>query len=383
VRAAVSACTRAPSSETVIRSSKKRSAFWFTLAAAAAALVVTAGGNSTPAEIESKQAEAEQVLAQIQQIDSDLDQAVDAYNGATERLTAIESELKQTKRHLAIARRASKVAQQNLADRVVALYVNGGDDSALEIILGAESIDDLLDRVDAAKRVSNLDVQIVGAVRAARGEIATHQRQLEKARAEQRKIVAERAAKRAEIERRLSERQRLYDSIKGQIAKLEAEERARQARLEEEAQRRLEEAQAAAAAEASGGGGAEASIPDAPDARYTGVVAVAMQYLGVPYVWAGASPSGFDCSGLVQYVFAQAGVSLPHNAAAQYGYGVPVSRDALQMGDLVFFDGLGHNGIYIGGGQFIHAPHTGDVVKISSLYDSWYAATYVGARRIF
>jgi cell wall-associated NlpC family hydrolase len=82
------------------------------------------------------------------------------------------------------------------------------------------------------------------------------------------------------------------------------------------------------------------------------------------------------------YVFAQVGVSLPHNAAMMYGYGVPVSRAQLAPGDLVFFNGLGHMGIYIGGGQFIHSPHTGDVVKISSLGESWYSSTYVGARRI-
>ena len=132
--------------------------------------------------------------------------------------------------------------------------------------------------------------------------------------------------------------------------------------------------------------GVAAATPEgttvAPPGRYGGVVGIAMQYLGVPYVYGGASPSGFDCSGLVMYAYAQMGVSLPHSSYAQYSMGVAVSRDQLQPGDLVFFNGLGHVGIYVGGGQFIHAPHTGDVVKISSLSDSWYAAEYQGAVRV-
>jgi cell wall-associated NlpC family hydrolase len=120
--------------------------------------------------------------------------------------------------------------------------------------------------------------------------------------------------------------------------------------------------------------------PPADASKGAQVVAIAMRYLGVPYKWGGASPStGFDCSGLTMYVYAQVGVSLPHYAAAQYQLGVAVSRDQLQPGDLVFYRGLGHMGMYIGGGNYIHAPQTGDVVKISGVYAR---SDWVGARRV-
>jgi peptidoglycan DL-endopeptidase CwlO len=133
------------------------------------------------------------------------------------------------------------------------------------------------------------------------------------------------------------------------------------------------------------GVGVAAATPEgsivAPPNAHGGVVGIAMRYLGVPYVWGGSSPRGFDCSGLVMYAFAQIGVSLPHSTYALWPMGSPVSRDQLQPGDLVFFNGLGHMGIYIGNNQMIHAPHSGDVVKISSL-SGWYSSTYMGARRI-
>ena len=124
----------------------------------------------------------------------------------------------------------------------------------------------------------------------------------------------------------------------------------------------------------------------APPRRAAGAgaraVAIAERYLGVPYVWGGAEPSGFDCSGLVMYVYAQLGIDLPHFAAAQFRAGRHVRMDQLRPGDLVFFDDLNHVGIYTGGGRFIHAPHTGDHVRISSLSSGWYAENYDGATRV-
>jgi cell wall-associated NlpC family hydrolase len=115
---------------------------------------------------------------------------------------------------------------------------------------------------------------------------------------------------------------------------------------------------------------------------YPQAASIALGYLGVPYVWGGESPSGFDCSGLVAYVYAQLGVALPHYAAAQYTYGVAVPESQLQPGDLVFFANLNHVGIYIGNGQFVNAPHTGAFVEIDSLTAPWFASHYVGARRL-
>jgi cell wall-associated NlpC family hydrolase len=114
-------------------------------------------------------------------------------------------------------------------------------------------------------------------------------------------------------------------------------------------------------------------------------VMIAERYLGIPYVYAGADPiTGFDCSGLTMYVYAQLGIHLLHWTGYQIHEGTPVPRWALQPGDLVFFydeGGVpGHVGIYIGNNQFLHAPHTGDVVKISTL-DDHYAGVYVGAVR--
>jgi cell wall-associated NlpC family hydrolase len=379
-------------------SSTRQAPVIFTLLTAIAVAVALACVKSAAADpsITAKRAEAESVLAQVQEIDSQLSHAIEAYNLANVKLDKIEGELTTNARHLKIARASLKNGQRHLAERLVALYVGGSDAGALEVLLGAKSIDDLLNRLDAVDRVSAQDTRVLGEVKSFRKQVQERRVRLNRARAEQKQVVADRAAQREAIEGQLAERQRLLSSIKDQIATMEAEERRRQAAAAAQARARLAAAQLARRTQATEAApeavapevfeepAVEEAIatPAAPAPTHGGVVGIAMQYLGVPYVWGGASPSGFDCSGFIMYVYAQMGVSLPHHAASQYGMGSPVSRSELAAGDLVFFNGLGHAGIYIGGDQFIHAPHSGDVVKISSLSQDWYARTWVGARRL-
>ncbi|HEX5468380.1 MAG TPA: NlpC/P60 family protein [Gaiellaceae bacterium] len=357
------------------------------LSALVLSLAAAAAGSAEPAQITSKRAQAQQVLGQIQAMDAQLEKAVEAWNGANVRLDRIRKDLETNRARLETARKNLATARAHVAERLVTLYTTQQPD-VLSVILGASSLGDLIERIDSANRIADNDARIAAEVTRYRAEVQSRQQALVKAEAAQQKIVAERAAQRASIQSQLAARQDLYSTIKDEIARLQEAERARQAKLAAQARAAAKEQEsdpapqpASSGGSSSGGSPATAPVSAPPPSTHSGVVSIALSYLGVPYVWAGASPSGFDCSGFTMYVYAQVGVSLPHNAAMQYGLGHAVSRDQLAPGDLVFFNGLSHVGLYIGGGRFVHAPHTGDVVKISSLSESWYASTYVGARR--
>jgi len=111
------------------------------------------------------------------------------------------------------------------------------------------------------------------------------------------------------------------------------------------------------------------------------VARIALSEVGVPYVWGGESPNGFDCSGLVRFAYGRVGISLPHSSYALYDLGRAVSRNRLLPGDVLFFSGLGHVGIYVGNGRMVHAPQTGEDVEVVSLAGG-YGASVVAARRI-
>ena len=357
---------------------RQAQAFFFCIAMLCAA----ASANATPGTVAAKQAEAQQVLAQIQRIDDSLGAAVESYNLANVRLRQIERDQRENRRQLKLTRANLKIAQDSLAARLVSAYTSTQDNSTLSVLLGAASLDDLLNRIEAVNSTSRQDASIVQQVTSFKAAIQHNRDELRKAHSEQRTIVAQKAAQKQRIQSQLASRRQLLSSIKGEIAGMRAAEAAQQRQLAAAARSRLA---GGVQAPVPDGVGISASTPEgstvAPPNVHGGVVGIAMRYLGVPYVWGGSSPRGFDCSGFVAYVFAQIGVSLPHSSYAMFGMGTPVSIGDLQPGDLVFFTGASHMGIYIGGGQFIHSPHTGDVVKISSL-SGYYSSNFAGGRRV-
>ena len=321
-------------------------------------------------------------------MDSELSHAIEAYNLANIQLGEIDADLDSNGRHLEVAKSSLGVANAHIAKRLRALYINGDSGGAVEVILGAKSLDDLLDRIDMAQRVGGQDSKVLRDVRRFRDEVKTRRTKLRSDRAKQAIIVQQRAGRRDWIEGKLAERQRLLASVKDEIARMEEAERRRQALLEAQARARLEAAAAARAVARSQTlevyPTPSQSTPRRRPLRRPSTAAWSASPCSTSafHTCSGASPSGFDCSGSSR---TRTRRSASRSRTTRRCSTTPSARSSpatAAPGDLVFFDGLGHMGMYIGGDQFIHAPHTGDVVKISSLSDSWYASTYVGAKRV-
>ena len=413
------------------------------LAALAAGLAAAPLSASPSGQIKLKQREAEVVLAQVNALDNQLGKTVEAWDGARYNLDTARKQLAANRASLTIAERARRHAEQLVQARLVTIY-ESDQPTTIDVVLGSTSLGNLIDRLQAARSVATSDQQLALHVTQVRNQLAHAERTLQTTERRRATSVEQLSNQKVQISAMLAQRRRLLSSVQTELATMRAQEARRQAALAAEARRRLaaEQAdlrrQAAAREKAAEQAAAQAKAappkttttaapPAAPTttaptttapvtttttttepvlpvptttvavattqpattttsapvtlpAGHPEAATIALRYLGVPYLWGGESPKGFDCSGLVAYVYAQLGITLPHYAAAQYQLGVAVPRDQLQPGDLVFFDALDHVGIYIGGGQFVHAPHTGDVVKITSL--AAYGPGYVGARRI-
>lgn len=351
--------------------------------ALAALIAANAGAKSTP-KIRAQQAHARAVRAEVERIGVNLEATIQRYDGAAYKLRQVKKSLKSNTHKLRLARANFRAAQQRVMQRVYSLYVTGKP-TTLDVLAGAKSLSQVIDRAEAAHAMSQQDTALGHQALQFEHAVQKRQANLTTLRATRAHTVLSLAAQKRQIQSALARQRHLLASIHSSIHQLQVEEAAREARLRAAAEARLRAiaaAKAAAAAAQQSQGNVFPQIPPilGGGSGHPQAASIALQYLGVPYVWGGSTPSGFDCSGLVMYVYAQLGISLPHYTVAQWSVTMPISTSEMQPGDLVFFDGLGHVGIYIGGGQFVNAPHTGSVVRIDSLA-AWGGA-FVGARRV-
>jgi peptidoglycan DL-endopeptidase CwlO len=292
------------------------------------------------------------------------------------------------------ARDEQQQAEEALAERAAGIYRSGGV-QLLEVLLGTTSFEDFLTRMEWLRRVNRNDAVLVLNVKDAVAAVQSAERTLERRETELVTLRRQTELKSREVDEAVAQQERYVTNLDREVAELVAAEEERLRReAEERARRAAEEAARRAAAEAAALAArapatATPSTPGTParpnnrtfDASRLGpgrpeAVVAGMAYLGVPYVWGGSTPQGFDCSGLTWYVYREIGISIPRNSRSQFTVGayIPPDRmDLLVAGDLVFFgsggnaDRIHHVGIYVGGGDYLHAPSTGRPVQVESL----------------
>jgi peptidoglycan DL-endopeptidase CwlO len=316
--------------------------------------------------VSSKKAQLRQVQAKLQTVYHQVDVAVEKYNQATSQLKTVTGQIKENEQLLKVAEYNLGLANQQLSARAEDMY-RARDVGVVDVLFAANSFDDLVTQLNLMERLGNSDVDTVKSIAAYQQDIKDRRVKLAADKKAAAKLVASAASNKAEVENLQGKLEHMTAGLKSEINRLQAQAAARAEAA----------AQAAAAAQDTGGtstGGAGGTVVDPGGSGHSGVVGIAQGYLGIPYVYGGASPSGFDCSGLTMYCYAQIGIGLSHGATDQQHASTPVPLSALQPGDLVFFGSASysyHVGIYVGGGSMIHAPHTGAVVSYGSISGAW------------
>ncbi|MGQ0826621.1 MAG: C40 family peptidase [Actinomycetota bacterium] len=307
---------------------------------------------------------------------------------ATQGITAAQAKLDAVDRRI-------RELQTRLAGRAASLYLQAASDDPIAM-LDVDEVAELGSRSKYGDAAAQEDGELIGELDAAQENLHQVQLTLEHSREDARASEAALERTRSELVAAQVDQQELLSRVEGDIAQLVAEIE-EQRRLEEEARVRAEferrrrdeqaardeatrrdaAARAAAAADTENGAAtttprrATTPPPEVPAPNENAQVAIdaAKAQLGKPYVYAADGPDSFDCSGLTQFAWGEAGVGIPHSSRAQFD-GLPhVSMDELAPGDLVFYgDPIHHVGIYVGDGQYVNAPQTGDVVKVSSIY---------------
>ncbi len=341
------------------------------VAVALSAFPALASATPSNARIKAAREQAQEARAELDELSDDLEERTEEYLEVEDALAQTRRRISATEAELEKAIADLATAEGQLNERATSIYRNGRL-GFISVFVGVNDFQDLVSRIDLMRRIGSSDAAVVASVKEARERIEAARTALESRKAEQVALRNRARAKRAEVEQSLDDQKSYLAGLNSKLKRLIAEERER---LERIARERAEAARKAAARAQRAPG--RDFDPARLGTANGDVIAVARRYVGrTPYVWGGTTPAGFDCSGLVQYCYREVGVSLPRTSRQQFKAGayIPPDRlDLLEPGDMVFFGRNGdpgrihHVGLYIGGGDMIHAPQTGQRVSVASL----------------
>jgi cell wall-associated NlpC family hydrolase len=324
-------------------------------------------GNLSSTSAAPSKADVEAAKAKLAALNQQLSGLVEQYDQTMVALQAAQSKLADARAQEQAAQAAAAKAQADLSARAVEAYTGVG--SQVDVLLGASSMTEFSDRLEFMGRLAQNDADLASAAQATAQKAKWAADQYNAAVTQAQKLRDSLSSKVGAIKSAVSQQTALYQQLNKDYQAALAAERAAEA------------AASAEAANSGGGGGGGSSIPPPPNgtAAQTAIY-YAKSVIGTPYVWGAADPSvGFDCSGLVMWSYAHAGISLPHSSAMQYAMLPHVSRDQLAPGDLLFFySPVSHVAIYLGGNSMIDASHPGPggEVQIRTIY--WDSFTGAG-----
>ncbi|WNI17351.1 NlpC/P60 family protein [Actinacidiphila sp. ITFR-21] len=363
----------------ILGSSGPRAAVGLTTAALATVTLLAESAGAAPAPGKPAQPSVAAVQAKVDALLHQAEVATEHYNGTkekTDRQSATVNKL--------LAQAARKTQALNESRRVLGMYAaaqyRDGGDTASRYLFSADP-QALLDQVHLTGVMAERQKGAVATFRVQQADAARQRMAAAGSLAALTAQQAELKAAKAAVQRKLGAAQHLLNSLtaqeKARLAALRARQEA-EAEAKAKALAAKEEAAREAAAEAVATKGADAPTTPVNSSVAEQAIAFAHQQLGKPYVWGATGPDSFDCSGLTQAAYKAAGVSLPRTTYDQVDVGTRVSEANLQPGDLIFFySDVSHVGLYIGGGEMIHAPHTGTVVKIAPITEMPF---YAGVR---
>jgi cell wall-associated NlpC family hydrolase len=328
--------------------------------------------------VSSLKSQKQALIRQLDELDAELDEAVEAYNEAVWKLSLTKSQARKLEARIKDTEAKIAVIEARMAKRARTIYMLKTN-PLLEALLESESLADVITGMRMLSEVLNTEANLSADYKVKKEKLEKDRQELARVLAEQKRLVRLAAARKRAIEAKVREKERLLASIDARIrAAIQRERQSRSGSLVavnfDSYRSRIYN---------SRGSDREDGVrPNSDTSIGLKAVSIAYSLLGRPYRWGAAGPGAFDCSGLTMYIYAQLGIYLPHSSAAQYYSGTRVSYDELAPGDLVFFarrsGRISHVGIYIGGGMMIHAPQTGDVVRIAPLSEH---GGYVGAVR--